>query len=79
MIKDKCRPGTALLDIGCGSGIFTALMSAAADHQATVIGLDHIPALVDMSRSNVAKQFSIEIGACLGYSGVFDSRRPMHA
>lgn len=61
-VVNYCKPGAICLDIGCGSGIFTVLMSALALHSATVVGLDHIPGLVDMSRNNAAKHYSKLIG-----------------
>jgi SAM-dependent methyltransferase len=44
------RPGTALLDIGCGGG-FALLL--AARRGATVSGLDATPALLDIARERV--------------------------
>ena len=44
------RPGTALLDIGCGGG-FALLL--AARRGATVAGLDATPALLDIARERV--------------------------
>jgi protein-L-isoaspartate(D-aspartate) O-methyltransferase len=61
-LKDHCRPGTTCLDIGCGSGIFAALMSQLAGHRAKVIGIDHIPELVELSRRNASKHLQSVMG-----------------
>ncbi|CAN5582375.1 hypothetical protein BH23CHL2_BH23CHL2_35200 [soil metagenome] len=44
------RPGLTLLDVGCGSGIATAL---AAERGASVSGLDATPELLDFARQRV--------------------------
>ena len=43
-------PGSALLDAGCGSGVF---LRAAADHGAEVSGLDASAAMIEIARSRV--------------------------
>lgn len=63
MLVDYCRPNSVALDIGCGSGIFTVLMSAVAGHRATVIGIDHVSHLVDLSRTNVEKHHADHLRA----------------
>lgn len=84
-LYNHCKLGGTVLDIGCGSGIFTALLSALASHGATVIGLDHIPELVELSRRNTEKAYKQVIGmytaagaaTCYvdGYHHSFRSRR----
>ena len=59
-----CKPGATVLDVGCGSGIFAAQLSALAGHQATVVALDHIAELVDLSRRNIEKSFKSVVGKC---------------
>ena len=56
------RPGSRVLDIGSGSGYLTHVLAnlvtdpASADGTGgQVIGIDHIPELVDMSRENMSK------------------------
>jgi SAM-dependent methyltransferase len=51
-------PGTALLDIGCGSG---AVLRAAADRGAEVTGLDAAPGLAEVARRRVPGA-RIEVG-----------------
>ena len=43
-------PGQTVLDVGCGSGVF---LRAAADHGATVCGLDASAALLEIARERV--------------------------
>lgn len=57
-LEEKLRPNSVCLDVGSGTGIFTAYMSAVAEHKADVIGVDHIPDLVEMAKANVAKSHS---------------------
>ncbi|KAL1405291.1 hypothetical protein Q8F55_008918 [Vanrija albida] len=46
--------GGAILDVGSGSGYLTAVLHRLAP-RATVIGIDHISGLTDLSRANLAK------------------------
>jgi protein-L-isoaspartate(D-aspartate) O-methyltransferase len=43
------------LDVGCGCGYFTVL-SARVNPTSTVLGVDYIPQLVDLSRTNTEKE-----------------------
>ncbi len=43
-------PGTSVLEVGCGSGVF---LRRAADAGATVAGLDASPQLIDLARERV--------------------------
>lgn len=61
-MKDFCRPGSTCLDIGSGSGIISVLMSSLAQHQATVIGVEHIPELVELATRNTKKHFAHLLG-----------------
>jgi len=49
------RPGSRVLDVGCGSGYSTALLAEMVGPQGLVVGIDHVPELVELSRSNIAK------------------------
>eukprot|EP01041_Mallomonas_annulata_P008164 gene8164-16781_t len=48
------RPGAKVLDVGCGSGYFTAIL-AHANPSVTVYGIDYIPELVRLSEENIRK------------------------
>src|SRR5947207_193093 len=64
-------PGTALLDAGCGSGLFAEL---AAERGVRVTGLDAAPGLIDYARRRVpAAQFTVGDLEALPYpDGAFD-------
>jgi len=48
-------PGARVLDIGSGSGYLTAVLANLVGPKGTVIGVDHIQPLVDMSIANLSK------------------------
>jgi protein-L-isoaspartate(D-aspartate) O-methyltransferase len=48
-------PGAKVLDIGSGSGYLTAVLANLIGPTGTVIGIDHIQPLVDMSIANLSK------------------------
>jgi protein-L-isoaspartate(D-aspartate) O-methyltransferase len=48
-------PGAKVLDIGSGSGYLTAVLANLVGPTGTVIGIDHIQPLVDMSIANLSK------------------------
>ncbi|KAH5706757.1 protein-L-isoaspartate O-methyltransferase [Parastagonospora nodorum] len=48
-------PGAKVLDIGSGSGYLTAVLANLVGPKGTVIGIDHIQPLVDMSIANLSK------------------------
>ncbi|KIJ59936.1 hypothetical protein HYDPIDRAFT_99740 [Hydnomerulius pinastri MD-312] len=55
------HPGARVLDVGSGSGYLTAVLHhlvspPSGQSQGKVVGIDHIPELVDWSRSNLAKE-----------------------
>lgn len=49
------HPGAKVLDIGSGSGYLTQVLAALVAPGGTVIGVDHIQALVDLANKNVGK------------------------
>jgi cyclopropane fatty-acyl-phospholipid synthase-like methyltransferase len=51
-LLQRLAPQSAVLDIGCGSGLPTAAALAAAGHR--VVGVDISPRQVELARSNVA-------------------------
>lgn len=61
-LNDKLLPGCKALDVGSGSGYLTAVMGYLVSSENTsiqpngkVIGIDHIPELVETSISNINK------------------------
>ncbi|CAG8778617.1 8446_t:CDS:2, partial [Racocetra persica] len=46
------RPGMKVLDVGCGSGYLTACLAEMVGPEGKVIGIDHIPQLVNLAKDN---------------------------
>jgi SAM-dependent methyltransferase len=69
--RTQLGPGQAVLDLGCGAGVFCRL---AADAGASVTGIDAAPALVEIARERVPEgQFAVGDIPPLPYaSGSFD-------
>ncbi|KXJ09381.1 protein-L-isoaspartate(D-aspartate) O-methyltransferase [Exaiptasia diaphana] len=55
MLKDELVEGATVLDVGSGSGYLTAAMAIMVGKTGKVVGIDHIPELVDLSRENIKK------------------------
>ncbi|KAJ3102340.1 hypothetical protein HDU97_000621 [Phlyctochytrium planicorne] len=59
LLRDHLKPGCKVLDIGSGSGYFTAIMAhmvhgaATTGERGKAVGIDHIPELVEFSVQNV--------------------------
>jgi len=53
LCQHKLVPGARVLDIGCGSGYLTACLTRLVGPSGKVVGVDHIPALVELSRRNM--------------------------
>ncbi|XP_056635007.1 protein-L-isoaspartate(D-aspartate) O-methyltransferase-like [Diorhabda carinulata] len=53
LLKDNLVNGTKALDVGSGSGYLTACMAIMMGEKGVAVGIDHIPELVEMSRSNI--------------------------
>ncbi|HEV8601609.1 MAG TPA: protein-L-isoaspartate O-methyltransferase [Patescibacteria group bacterium] len=49
------RPGEKILDVGAGSGWTTALLSSAVGNTGKVFGVEIVPELVEMGRTNLKK------------------------
>lgn len=49
------EPGDKILDIGCGSGWTTALLSQIVGDKGKVIGIEIIPQLADLATNNISK------------------------
>ncbi|GAA95996.1 uncharacterized protein L969DRAFT_90239 [Mixia osmundae IAM 14324] len=49
------RPGARVLDVGSGSGYLLGIFNALVSPGGRVVGIDHIPELVDLSRENLIR------------------------
>ena len=54
-LNTKLQPGSTALDVGSGSGYLSAAMATMVGPSGKVVGIDHIPELVDWSRANVER------------------------
>lgn len=54
-LRNQLKEGAKALDVGSGSGYLTACMAMMVGEKGQVIGVEHIPDLVDMSKRNIAK------------------------
>ncbi|KAI8870924.1 protein-L-isoaspartate O-methyltransferase-like protein [Ramicandelaber brevisporus] len=54
-LKDFLVPGARALDVGSGSGYLTACFATMTGPTSHVVGIDHIPELVEQSRKNIEK------------------------
>ncbi len=54
-LSDKLQPGARALDVGSGSGYLTAAMAEMVSPGGVCVGIDHIPELVEWSRSNLQR------------------------
>ena len=55
MLRDRLVPGARVLDVGSGSGYLTACMARLVQPGGKVIGIEHIPELVQLSMKNISK------------------------
>ncbi|KAI6212384.1 hypothetical protein M3Y94_00016400 [Aphelenchoides besseyi] len=54
-LVDVIKPNSRILDVGCGSGYLTTCFAKMVGENGTVIGIDHIDELVQMSERNIRK------------------------
>jgi len=66
LLKDHLKPGCRALDVGSGSGYLSVCMAHLVGEQGKVVGIDHIPQLVEASIENIKKD---------GQAGMLDSGR----
>lgn len=55
MLKDHLFEGAKALDVGSGSGYLTACMAEMVGKTGKVVGIEHIPELVDQSKRNIKR------------------------
>ncbi|KAL1917750.1 uncharacterized protein VTP21DRAFT_3584 [Calcarisporiella thermophila] len=54
-LEPYLQPGMRALDVGSGSGYLTSCMAEMVGKEGKVVGIEHIPELVDLSTENVRK------------------------
>ncbi|GMR62900.1 hypothetical protein PMAYCL1PPCAC_33095, partial [Pristionchus mayeri] len=54
-LEGQLVEGAKALDIGSGSGYLTAAMAIMVGPRGKVVGIEHIPELVEMSKRNIEK------------------------
>lgn len=54
-LLDRLRPGSRVLDVGCGSGYLTAVLAHLVVPGGKVVGIDHIRQLAELSQNNLQK------------------------
>jgi protein-L-isoaspartate(D-aspartate) O-methyltransferase len=82
-LEEYLRPGSRVLDVGSGSGYLTvsfALMLG-PDAPGKVVGIDHVPQLVDDSIGNIRKSWSrlLDSGSVEMITGDGRNGYPAHA
>eukprot|EP00299_Pterocystis_sp_00344_P007070 c2106_g1_i1.p1 GENE.c2106_g1_i1~~c2106_g1_i1.p1 ORF type:complete len:240 (+),score=53.50 c2106_g1_i1:38-721(+) len=58
LLSDCLKPGARVLDVGSGSGFLTIAMALMVTETGFVVGVDHVPELVQLSVQNARKSFS---------------------
>ncbi|KAJ2782880.1 hypothetical protein H4R18_002029 [Coemansia javaensis] len=56
-LREHLRPGMRALDVGSGSGYLTACMAAMVGARGRVVGVDHIPELVEGARAALEQHY----------------------
>jgi protein-L-isoaspartate(D-aspartate) O-methyltransferase len=65
LLKNHLCRGMRGLDVGSGSGYLTVCMAIMVGDGGHVVGIEHIPELVEVSIKNVRKSHSGEQGSML--------------
>eukprot|EP00850_Spirogloea_muscicola_P009021 SM000049S16792 [mRNA] locus=s49:671225:673023:- [translate_table: standard] len=55
LLADHLQPGMRVLDVGSGSGYLTAIMALLVGEKGRVVGVEHIPELVERSLKAISK------------------------
>ena len=74
LLNDHLNEGDKALDVGCGSGYLTACMAAMIGASGRVIGVDHIPELVNLAESNVQNDNPNFLQTRVKFIGMIDSK-----
>ena len=61
LLRDHLQPGMRSLDVGSGSGYLTVCMALMVGRTGKAVGIDHIPELVEMSRTNIKQDGKEEL------------------
>ncbi|XP_020885311.1 protein-L-isoaspartate O-methyltransferase 2 isoform X2 [Arabidopsis lyrata subsp. lyrata] len=61
LLEDKLQPGMCALDVGSGTGYLTGCFALMVGAEGRVVGVDHIPELVDMSIKNIEKSVAASL------------------
>ncbi|XP_010441750.1 PREDICTED: protein-L-isoaspartate O-methyltransferase 2 isoform X1 [Camelina sativa] len=61
LLEDKLQPGMRALDVGSGTGYLTGCFALMVGAEGRVVGVDHIPELVDMSIKNIEKSVAASL------------------
>jgi protein-L-isoaspartate(D-aspartate) O-methyltransferase len=61
LLKEHLRPGMRVLDVGSGSGYLCACMAHMVGPTGKVIGIDHIPELVQLSVKNLERHHAAQL------------------
>jgi protein-L-isoaspartate(D-aspartate) O-methyltransferase len=76
LLQPFLRPGSKVLDVGCGSGYLTACMAELVSPGGQVIGIENRQSLVDLAQRNIQKAYpavlsseSVRINLGNGWTG----------
>jgi|SRR5579859_6927467 len=54
-LEDYLKPGSKVLDVGCGSGYLTAVLARLVQPDGIVVGIEHLPGLSELAKQNLLK------------------------
>jgi protein-L-isoaspartate(D-aspartate) O-methyltransferase len=57
LLKDQLVDGARVLDVGVGSGYLAACMAQVVGPSGSVVGIDNVPGLIPLAKSNLAKSW----------------------
>lgn len=62
-MQDQIKSAKRVLDVGSGSGYLVAAISKLLSSDAIIVGIEHIPQLVEKSIQNLNKSFSQQLSS----------------